>query len=248
MELPFAGLQQLCAALLDGLEGLPPQRGALATAFGLRLGTRPDRFFVGLAVLSLLSDAAEELPLLCLIDDAQWLDRSSAQVLGFVARRLHAESVVLLFAERESGELDELARLPHLRLQGLSDADARELLASVITGPLDEHVRERILAEARGNPLALLELPRESSPAQLAGGFGLPGERPLRCRIEASFLRRVRRLPDTTQQLLLAAAADATGDPTLLWRAAAELAIPIDAVGPAEANGLLELGSAATRP
>jgi DNA-binding CsgD family transcriptional regulator len=243
MELPFASLQQLCAALVDGLERLPPpQHDALATAFGLRLGTRPDRFLLGLGVLSLLSDAAEKLPLLCLVDDAQWLDRSSAQVLAFVARRLHAESVVLLFAEREPGELEELARLPDLRLQGLSDADARALLASLITGPLDEPVRERILAEARGNPLALLELPRESSPTQLAGGFGLPGERPLRGRIEASFRERVRRLPAPTQRLLLVAAADATGEPTLLWRAAAELGIPIDAVAPAEADGLLELG------
>jgi predicted ATPase len=170
MELPFAGLHQLCGALLDRLDRLPsPQRDALATAFGLSSGAPPDRFFIGLAVLSLLSDAAEELPLLCLVDDAQWLDQSSAQVLAFVARRIQAESVVLLFAVREPVELDDLTRLPNLRLEGLSDEDARELLASVIGAPLDERVRARILAEARGNPLALLELPRGLSPAGLAG-------------------------------------------------------------------------------
>ena len=174
MELPFAGLHQLCAPLLTGLERLPPpQRQALATAFGVSSGARPDRFLVGLALLSLLSDAAEEQPLLCLIDDAHWLDQSSAQVLAFVARRLQAEPIVFLFAERETGELDELAGLPELRLDGLSDADARELLASVMSVPLDDRVRGRLVAETRGNPLALLELPRGLSPADLAGGFAL---------------------------------------------------------------------------
>ena len=196
MELPFAGLHQLCRPILGGFGQLPPpQRDALGTAFGLSSGTQPDRFLIGLAVLSLLSDTAEERPLLCLVDDAQWLDRSSAQVLAFVARRLQAESVVLLFAEREPGELDELAGLPDLQLQGLPDDCARDLLASAITAPLDERVRDRILAETRGNPLALLELPRELSPSRLAGGFGLPGEQPLPGRIEASFRRRVQRLP-----------------------------------------------------
>src|SRR5439155_834009 len=201
MELAFAGLQQLCAPLLDGLERLPPpQRDALGTAFGLSSGARPDRFLVSLALLSLLSDAAEQQPLVCLIDDAQWLDRSSAQVLAFVARRLQAESVVLLFAERAPVALDELAGLPELRLEGLSDAATRELLASVTTGPLDERVRERIVAETRGNPLALLEL----SPAELAGGFDVPGGLP--GRIEKSYLRRIGQLPAQTQRLLLAAA------------------------------------------
>jgi hypothetical protein len=159
MELPFAALHQLCLPLLDGHGWLPPpQRDALRTAFGLSSGPQPDRFFVGLAVLSLLSDAAETQPLVCLVDDAQWLDHSSAQVLSFVARRLQAESVIILFAERDEG--DELAGLPELQLRGLSNADARELFASVSIGPLDERVRERILAETRGNPLALLELPR----------------------------------------------------------------------------------------
>jgi DNA-binding CsgD family transcriptional regulator len=244
MELPFAGLQQLCAPLLDGLERLPPpQRAALGTALGLTLGAPPDRFLVGLAVLSLLSDAAEERPLVCLIDDAQWLDRSSAQVLAFVARRLQAESVVLLFAEREPSELDELARLPNLRVTGLSDTHARGLLASVISGPLDDRVRDQIVAEAHGNPLALLELPRELSPAKRAGGFGLPNARPLPGRIELSFGRRVQQLPAATQRLLLVAAAEPTGDPILLWRAATELGIPAEAIGPAEADGVVELGS-----
>ena len=244
MELPFAGLQQLCAPLLDGLERLPsPQRAVLGTAFGLTLGAPPDLFLVGLAVLSLLSDAAEKRPLVCLIDDAQWLDRSSAQVLAFVARRLEAESVVLVFAEREPAERDELARLPDLRVTGLSDTQARDLLASVISGPLDDRVRDQILAEAHGNPLALLELPRELSPAKRAGGFGLPDALPLPGLIEMSFRRRVQQLPAATQRLLLVAAAEPTGDPTLLWRAATELGIPAEAIGPAEADGVVELGS-----
>src|SRR5207244_2854312 len=219
MELPFAALHQLCTPLLDGRERLPPpQREALATAFGLSSGPRPDRFLVGLAVLSLLSDGAEAEPLICLVDDAQWLDRSSAQVLSFVARRLEAESVILLFAERDQDELDELAGLPELRLQGLSDADARGLLASANVGPLDERVRDRIIAESRGNPLALLELPRGLSSASLIGGFAMPNGLPLPSRIEASFRRRVGQLPTETQRLLLVAAAEPIGDPTLLWR------------------------------
>ena len=178
MELPFAGLHQLCAGLLDGRGRLPaPQRDALATAFGLSSGTQPDRFLVGLAVLSLLSDAADEHPLVCLVDDVQWLDRSSAQVLAFVARRLAAESVVLALREREPGGLEELAGLPGAATGRIAGRlSARELLASVITAPLDERVRDRILAETHGNPLALLELPRGSSPGALAGGFGLPGD------------------------------------------------------------------------
>jgi hypothetical protein len=243
MELPFAGLHQLCAGLLDGRGRLPaPQRDAVATAFGLSSGAQPDRFLVGLAVLSLLSDAAEEHPLVCIVDDVQWLDRSSAQVLAFVARRLAAESVVLLFAERDPGGLEQLAGLPELRLRGLPDASAGELLASVLTAPLDERVRARILAETRGNPLALLELPRGWSPAVLAGGFGVPGDGSLPDLIEASFRRRVEQLPAATQRLLLLAAADPTGEPALLVRAAAELGIPTDELAPAEADGLLDLG------
>jgi DNA-binding CsgD family transcriptional regulator len=241
MELPFASLHQLCAPLLDGLARLPtPQRHALGTAFGLHPGPRPDRFLVGLASLSLLSAAAEQQPLVCLIDDSQWLDRSSAQALAFTARRLQADSVVLLFAEREHEEVDELAELPAFRLRGLADADARELLASAITGPIDGRVRDRIIAETHGNPLALLELPRGLSSASFAGGFGLPGGLPLSRQIEASFRRQVGQLPVATQLLLLVAAAEPLGDPALLWRSAARLGIAIEAAGPAEAAGLLE--------
>jgi ATP/maltotriose-dependent transcriptional regulator MalT len=242
LELPFAALHQLCAPLLGGLERLPaPQRDALGTAFGLSSGPQPDRFLVGLALLGLLSDAAEQQPLVSLIDDAHWFDRSSAQVLAFVARRLQVESVLLLFAERDPGGLDELAGLPELRIEALSEDDARALLASVITGPLDDRVRERIIAETRGNPLALLELPHGLPPGALTSGFGVPGDLP--GRIEASFRDRVGRLPADTQRLLLVAAAEPIGDPTLLSRAAAELGIPIEAAAPAEAEELLELGA-----
>jgi AAA ATPase domain len=224
MELPFAGLHQLCMRLLERLERLPaPQREALETAFGLNPGPQPDRFLVGLAVLSLLSVAAEEHPVVCLVDDVQWLDRSSAQALAFVARRLAAESVLLLFAERDTLPVEELQGLPELRLERLSDADSRALLASAFTAPLDVSVRERILAETRGNPLALLELPREFSPGGLAGGFGLPEDGSLPGRIEASFLRRAQQLPRETQRLLLLAAADPTGEPTLLVRASDQI-------------------------
>jgi DNA-binding CsgD family transcriptional regulator len=243
MELPFAGLHQLCAGLLDSLGRLPePQNDALATAFGLSSGAQPDRFLVGLAVLSLLSEAAEEQPLVCVVDDAQWLDRSSAQVLAFVARRLVAESVALVFAERAEGGIEELAGMPELCLSGIPDASARELLASVVTTPVDERVRDRILAEAHGNPLALLELPLGSSAGALAGGFGLPSDQSLPGRIEASFGQRVSRLPSATQRLLLVAAADPTGEPALLVRAADELGIPFQELGPAEADRLLSLG------
>ena len=245
MELAFAALHQLFLPLLDGLESLPmPQREALGTAFGLSSGPPPARFLVGLAVLSLLSNAAEAQPLVCLVDDAQWLDRSSAQVLSFVARRLQAESVLVLFAERDQDGPDELAGLPELRLHGLSDSDARELLAVTNAGPLDQPVRDRIISETRGNPLALLELPRMFSAGDLAGGFGVPGG--LRSQLEASFRRQVAELPTETQRLLLVAAAEPLGDPTLLARAAADLDIPITAAAPAEAEGLLELGMRVT--
>jgi DNA-binding CsgD family transcriptional regulator len=244
MELPFAGLHQLCAGLLDGRERLPePQSGAIATAFGLSSGPQPDRFLVGLAVLGLLSDAAENHPLVCLVDDVQWLDRSSAQVLAFVARRLGAESVVLLFAERESARVEELTGLPALRIAGLPQASARELLVSVMTVPVDERVRTRILAETRGNPLALLELPRELSVGGFAGGFGLPSHGSLPGRIEASFRRRVEQLPAETQRLLLLAAADPTGERALLLRASEEIRVAIDQLAPAQKDELIELGA-----
>ena len=241
MELPFAALHQLCGPMLDRVDRLPgPQRDALATIFGVRAGPAPDRFFVGLAVLSLLSEVADEQPVLCVVDDAQWLDSASAQALGFVARRLFAESVALLFAAREPGE--ELAGLPELVVEGLQDADARRLLKVVIPGRLDEQVADQLLAETAGNPLALLELPRGLSAAQLAGGFALPGALSLSGRIEESFLKRLAALPEDTQRLVLVAAAEPTGDPALLWRAAERLGIAGPALEPAESAGLIEMG------
>jgi DNA-binding CsgD family transcriptional regulator len=241
MELAFAALHQLCGPMLDRVDRLPgPQRDALATTFGVRAGPAPDRFFVGLAVLSLLSEVAGEQPVLCVVDDAQWLDRASAQALGFVARRLFAESVALLFAAREPGE--ELAGLPELVVEGLQDADARRLLKAVIPGRLDERVADQLLAETGGNPLALLELPRGLSAAQLAGGFALPGAVSLSGRIEQSFLERLVALPEDTQLLVLVAAAEPLGDPTILWRAAERLGIAAPALEPAEAAGLIDIG------
>jgi AAA ATPase domain len=188
MELAYAGLQQLCAPFLDRVERLPgPQRDALGTAFGLRDVDAPDRFLVGLAVLSLLSDVAEDRPLVSMVDDAQWLDAASEQALAFVARRLGAESVGLVFAVREPSGERHFEGLPELAVGGLDDRDAHELLATVVTGPLDERVRDRIVAETRGNPLALLELPRRWTPAELAGGFWLSNGPALSGRIEQSF-------------------------------------------------------------
>ena len=222
--------------MLPHLAHLPgPQRDALGTAFGLTAGAAADRFLVGLAVLSLVSRIAEEGPLLCLVDDAQWLDRASAHVLGFVARRLLAESMALVFAVREPADELELGNIPVMVVGGLNDSDARALLDSVVPGRLDERVRDRIVAETRGNPLALLELPLGLTAAELAGGFGLPGARPLASVIEQSFLRRVQSLPLETQRLLLAAAAEPMGDVPLLWRAAERLGIGDGAAAPAEA-------------
>ena len=242
MELAFAGLHQLCARMLDWLDHLPaPQREALRIAFGISEGPPPDRFLVGLAVLGLLSEAAEERPLICLVDDVQWLDRTSAQVLGFVARRLAAESVGLVFAVRDA--VEELAGLPELVVEGLREDDARALLDSVLTGSLDTRVRDLIVAETRGNPLALLELPQGLTPAQLAGGFGLPGAVPLAGRIEESFRHRLDGLPIQTRRLLQLAAADPSGDPLLVWRAAERLGISVQAGPPASEAGLVEFGA-----
>ena len=243
MELAYAGLHALCAPMLDRLGHLPgPQRDALSTAFGLSAGPPPDRFFVGLAVLSLLADVAEERPLIGVVDDAQWLDRVSAQTLAFVARRLLAERVGLVFATRGSGDGDVLDGLPELVIEGLDADDARRLLDATIPGPLDERVRARILGEAGGNPLALLELPHGLTPAEVAGGFGLPDGRALASRIEHAFLQRVQPLPRDTRLLLLTAAAEPLGDLSLLWRAAERLGIGGEAGRPAEAAGLIELG------
>ncbi|MFG2020741.1 ATP-binding protein [Actinomadura geliboluensis] len=239
MELAFAALHQLCVPLLDGLPNLPePQREALETVFALRAGPPPERFLVGLAVLGLLSDASEKGPVLCVVDDAQWLDRASAQILGFVARRLLAESVALLFGSRERPR--DLIGLPELEVAGLAEADARALLESVARVRLDRHVRERFLAETRGNPLALLELPRGLSATQLAGGFGLPHAGALPNRIEQSFLARIEALPEQTRMLLLVAAAEPTGRPALVWAAAERLGITPEAALAAGTDGLLE--------
>ncbi|MFG1688260.1 AAA family ATPase [Nonomuraea sp. NPDC049269] len=244
MELAFGGLHQLCAPFLDHLDRLPgPQRDALGTAFGLSSGTPSDRFLVGLAVLSLLADVAGQEPLVCLVDDAQWLDEASAQALAFVARRLLAEPIGLVLAVREHSLELELAGLPQLEVGGLSDSDARALLDSVAPGRLDEQVRDQIIAETRGNPLALLELPRGLTPAELAGGFGRPDARPLAGQIEQSFLRQIRSLPAETQQLLLIAAAEPVGDVTLLTRAAELSGIARAGASPAEAAGLITIGT-----
>jgi DNA-binding CsgD family transcriptional regulator len=244
MELPFAALHQLCAPMVSQLDDLPiPQHRALSVAFGLSSGDAPDRFLVALAALSMLSLVAEERPLLCFVDDAQWLDDASGQVLGFVARRLLAESVALVFAVREPSDERELVGLPELTLGGLEEDDARALLATVIPGRLDERVRDRIVAETRGNPLALLELPRGLSPAQLSGGFGSPDLQQLPGRIEESFVRRLEALPGETRLLSLVAAAEPLGDPALLWRAAGLLGVTGAALEPAERAGLLEVSA-----
>jgi DNA-binding CsgD family transcriptional regulator len=243
MELPFASLHQVCGPLLDRLEDLPgPQRDALRIVFGLAAGPAPERFLVGLAVLSLLSEAAEARPLLCVVDDAQWLDRTSALTLAFVARRLLAEPVGLVFAAREPG--DELRHLPELAVEGLVNGHARALLSSSVRFALDTPVRDRILAETRGNPLALLELPRGLSPTELAGGFGIPEARDLPNRIEMSYIRRLEVLPEAARRLLLVAAAEPVGDPLLLQRACERLGIELSALD--ATDGLLTLGERVT--
>lgn len=241
MELAFAGLQQLCATLLDHLDDLPePQRAALDVAFGRGAGEAPDRFLVGLAVLSLLAAAAEVQPLLCVVDDAQWLDQVSVQTLGFVARRLLAEPIAVVFGVRDRP--DVLTGLPELFVEGLSDADARDLLDAVMLAGIDPRVRDRIVAETRGVPLAILEVPRNVSATELAGGFWISGKRSSTAAIEEDFVRRIRALPSQTQRLLVVAAADPTGDAALFLRTAATLGIAVDALGPAEAAGIIEFG------
>lgn len=245
-QFAFAGLHQLCAPLLDHMDALPePQQAALGVAFGLRGGAAPDRFLVGLATLNLLAEVAEQTPLLCLLDDVQWLDQSSAQVLAFVARRVGAERIALMLAVRDPSEGDthSFAGLPELRLDGLGQSDARALLTGAVHAPLDDGVRERVVAEARGNPLALLELPRSALPAQLAGGFELPDALSVPRRVEDSFRARSGSLPADTQLFLLLAAAEPTGEIALLWRAAAHLGLTREVAAPAEAAGLLEIGT-----
>jgi DNA-binding CsgD family transcriptional regulator len=245
MELDYAAMQRLCSPLLEFIERLPgPQRDALSVAFGLSGGKAPSPFLVGLAVLGLLSEAAEQRPVLCLVDDAQWLDGASGAALAFVARRVLAERIAFAFATRELGS--GLAGFPHLRVDRLGRRDARTLLESVLAARLDESVLERILAETGGNPLALLELARELTPAQLAGGFGLPAALSLSTGIEESFKRRLTRLPRDARRLLLLAAAEPLGDPALLWRSARELGIPETAANTVESEGWLTLDGAVT--
>jgi DNA-binding CsgD family transcriptional regulator len=247
MELPFAALHQLTGRMLGQLGQLPaPQRDALGVAFGLSSGSVPDRFLVGVAVLGLLSEVAAGQPLLCLVDDAQWMDQASAQALAFVARRLDSESVALIFGTRDPANAGGLVGLPQLTLERLADGDARALLASVLPGRLDERVRDRIIEESGGNPLALLELPYGVTAAGLAGGFSAAGPLLLADRIEQSFQRRIAPLPEDTQRLLLLAAAEPLGDPALLWRAAGPLGIRGGAADAAESGGLLKIGARVT--
>jgi len=245
MELPFAAVQQLCAPILELRQRLPlPQRLALEVAFGLTDGPVPNGLLIGLAILGLVSEAAEDRPLLCVVDDAQWLDRASAAALSMVARRLTAENVVLLVAARD---LDEtFAGLPELTIRGLGRADARTLLEAVLPSPLDGQVLERVVAETGGNPLALLELPRGLSPAQLAGGFGLPAAVPLHAGIEERFTRWFAALPADARRLVLLAAADPTGDAALVWRAAERLGIGETAAFATESDGMVSFSGAVT--
>ncbi|KUI32674.1 LuxR family transcriptional regulator [Mycobacterium sp. GA-2829] len=242
MELAYAAVQQLCAPLLGSLDRLPdPQRNALQVALGLRGGSAPDRLLVSLAVLSLLADAGAERPTICLIDDAQWVDRASLQALAFAGRRLSADPVAMIFAARDLQAEQELAALPQMHLGGLADADARALLSSMMPARLDDIVRDNILAEADGNPLALLELNRALPRAQLAGGYGLTAAKSLATRIEQSYGQRLGELPSKTRMLLLLAAAEPTGEPSWLWAAAARLGIGVDAGVPAEQSGLVSI-------
>ncbi len=243
VELAFSGLHQLCAPMLDRLDRLPtPQRAALEVVFGLDSGPPPDRFLVALAVLSLLAEAAEQQPVICLVDDAHWLDEASAQIVGFVARRLLADRIAMVCAERTDAGVRALAGLPELRVSGLGTRDARALLLEHVHGPLDAAVCDRIVTESHGNPLALLELPRSWDPADLAGGFGFPTGRAVVGRIEQSYSRRLLRLPAPTRLLLLAAAAESRGDPMLLNRAAAALGLDMEAAAPAVDAHLLTAG------
>src|SRR6202008_2350745 len=242
MELAFAGLHQLCAPLLAGLEDLPErQSDALRIVLGSSSGPAPDRFLVGLATLGLLAHAAEQQPLMCVIDDQQWLDRASAQVLGFVARRLAAESVGLVFAARVP--TSDVAGLPQLSVQGLGPADARALLDTEVAVPLNGWVRDQLVAETRGNPLALLEWPRALTTQQWAGGFGLPAAVRLPGGVAENFRTRLQMLPDPTRRLLLVAGGDPLGDAGLVWRAAAQLGVDAEAAEPAIDDGLVEFGT-----
>jgi hypothetical protein len=225
--MPFAALHQLCGPMLGQLDVLPePQQQALRVAFGLAAGNTLDRFVVGLAVLGLLAQVASERPLLCLVDDTQWLDQPTREVLGFVGRRLQAEAVMLLFAVRDAADENPLPSLPTLTIEGLAEEAARALLTAAVPGQLDEQVRDRIVSETHGNPLRLLELPRETSAAELAGGFGVPHALTAGGLLKEHYARRIKALPEPTQRLLLVAAADPTGEAMVLWNAADNLGVP----------------------
>jgi DNA-binding CsgD family transcriptional regulator len=244
IELPFAALHQLCSPMLAHLESLPePQARALMVGFGLKPGSAPDRFLVGLAVLGLLAEAATPGPLLCLVDDAQWLDEASRQVLGVVSRRLQGESVFLVLAVRETSEERLFPGLPELTLHGLEEGDAVALVAASVAGPLDPRVVGRLVAETGGNPLALLELLKGTSEAELAGGFAAPPGSTLAGPLTDHYVSVVRTLPEPAQRLMLLAAADPTGDATLLWRAAQLLGLGHEAAQEAHDRQLLEIGS-----
>jgi DNA-binding CsgD family transcriptional regulator len=244
MELAFAGLHQLCAPMQDLIKRLPgPQRDAIATAFGLSKGDPPDLFLVALAALGLLAEAAHEHPLLCVVDDGQWLDRASLQALAFVGRRLVAESVGLIIAARDAPELPVLTGMSQLMVSGLPAADARELLRSVYHGPLDQPIMDRIVSEAQGNPLALLELPRGLTSAELAGGFGLLEAGTIPARIEESYRRQLDRLDGDVRQVMLVAAIEPVGDPVLVRRAAERLGISVTAAMLAAAAEFVRFGA-----
>ena len=244
MELPFAGIHKLCAPLLDHLDSLPqPQRHALNVALGVAAGDAPERFLVGLAVLGLLSAAADERPQLCLVEDAQWLDAASGTVLGFVARRVLAESVAIVVTVRDPTTRQEFDGLPEMLLHGLPEEDARTLLMRAVPIRLDDRVRDRIVGETRGNPLALVDLPRSMSPSELEGGFGLLSASDLPRHIEGHYLRRAGELPEATRRLLLLAAAEPIGDATIVWRAASSLGVERSSLAPAEDAQLVEIGT-----
>ena len=243
MELAFAALHQLCASFLDRLGCLPePQRDALGMAFGVRNGTGPDRFLTGVGFLSLLSEVAGERPLICVVDDAQWLDEASARTLAFAARHLAAGPIAVLMAVRPSGRERELAGLTELAVGGLTDRDARALLSTAVTSRLDERICDQIMADAHGNPGVLLELAAGMSPEKLAGGFGLPGAVELAPQVEESFRKQLAPLPEATRRLLLVAAAEPTADPVLIWQAAGALGVRAADAAPAAEAGLIESG------
>src|SRR3954453_10006870 len=242
MELPFAGLHRLCGPMFERLKALAePQQNALRGALGLSSGDAPNRFLVALAVLNLLCATAGERPLLCLVDDAQWLDAPSGQALGFVARRLLADPVAMVFSLREPVTTRGLDGLPELRLQGLDEPDARALLSRAVPGRLDDRVRDRIIAETGGNPLALVELSQRMSAGERAGGFAPPAASDLPIQLEDEYVGRVAGLPVASQRLILLAAADPLGVASMLWRAAEGRSIDPSAPAPAADAGLLEI-------